>query len=209
MPQSQSNIYKELSADMRDSLKQIYRQIASASTEEDSVAAKSEALFTEASDQLNEVVKATENAAMDIMDIVEKQLEQTEADGELLKELDGKIPAKTLARLRQSNARLAADLTSVLTALSFQDITGQRIKKVMSALAAIENSVVDLYLSSGLAMDAAEKNPGKSAQAIKSDTRKAMEEYAEGKKSASELKGPASTPVSQRAIDDMLAQLGL
>lgn len=210
MPQAnpENNVYKELSADMRNSLKQIYKQIASAS-KENSAAARSEALFTEASDQLKEVVKATESAAMNIMDIVENQLDRTDANAELLSSLEGQADAEILEQLRLNNEKLASDLTSVLTALSFQDITGQRIEKVMSALVAIENSVVELYLSSGLAMEAAEKNPEKPVETIKAEAHKAVEEYSGARKTGSELKGPSSNAVSQSAIDDMLAQLGL
>ncbi len=204
-----NSIYKELTADMRDSLKNIYKQIASASEAGDSAAARSEALFTEASDELHEVVKATESAAMNIMDIVEKQLARVAAEGQLLASLEGKVPEDVLRQLREANHGLSTDLTSVLTALSFQDITGQRIKKVMSALGAIENSVVELYLSSGLAMEAAEKNPDKTAEAIKKESKEAVKGYSGAKITGSELKGPSANSVSQAAIDDMLAQLGL
>ena len=77
----------------------------------------------------------------------------------------------------------------------------------MAALAAIERSVVDLYLASGLVMEAAEKNPQKDAQAIKNDAEKAVREFRETGKS--QLKGPDASGASQAAIDDMLAQLGL
>lgn len=211
MPQAHDgkDIYKELSADMRNSLKHIYRQITTAS-QEDSAAAKSEALFSEASDQLNEVVKATESAAMDIMDIVEKQLDQTNANAALIASLQGKITDEALDTLRINNEKLATDLTSVLAALGFQDITGQRIKKVMSALLAIENSVLELYLSSGLVMEAAEKTPHKHADEIRAEAKKAVDDYnSSARKTGSELKGPSSDGVSQEAIDNMLAQLGL
>lgn len=207
MPEKHDGVYRELSADMRAGLRQIYRQISSASIEED--ATRSEALFSEASDQLQEVVKATESAAMNIMDIVEKQLELAEANARLLDSIAKQMPADEIAALRENNEKLTTDLTNVLTALSFQDITGQRIKKALGALKAIESSVVDLYLSSGLVMEAAEKNPHKSAGAIRAEARKAVDEYRENKKEGSELKGPDVNGISQDAIDGMLAQLGL
>lgn len=207
MSDQQSGVYKELNADMRDGLKNIYKQISSVS-KEDAQAASGE-LFTEASDQLNEVVKATESAAMNIMDIVENQLEQTEVTARLLVSQEGKMDVEVLDQLQAQNDKLASDLTSVLTALSFQDITGQRIRRVMAALSAIESSVVDLYLSSGVAMEVAEKNPDKSAEDIKAEAHKVVEEYGDTQKGDSQLKGPAKEAVSQAAIDDMLAQLGL
>lgn len=208
MSEQQSGVYKELNTDMRNGLKHIYKQISSVS-KEDAQAVASGELFTEASDQLNEVVKATESAAMNIMDIVEKQLEQTDNTAALLDSLDGKMDATALTQLRENNSKLAADLTSVLTTLSFQDITGQRIKRVMAAMSAIENSVVELYLSSGVAMEVAEKNPDKSADMIRAEAQKVVDEYGEVRKGDSKLKGPSKEGVSQKAIDDMLAQLGL
>lgn len=96
-----------------------------------------------------------------------------------------------------------------MTALSFQDITGQRIKRVVAALNKIENSVVELYVASGLIMDGAEKNPDKDALALQSEARKAVEDFRQNRKVASTLKGPDKDSVSQGAIDDLLAQLGM
>lgn len=207
MPDSQADgsVYRELSAEMRNGLKSIYQQISSASADD---AADTDALFNEASDQLKEVVKATESAAMNIMEIVEKQLEYAATNRKTIDALRvqyGDNPDFDI--LEKNNSTLIADLTSVLTALSFQDITGQRIKKVMEALTAIERSVVDLYLSSGLVMEAAEKNPQGNARAINTEAQKAVQEYRET--GGSRLRGPDSGGASQAAIDDMLAQLGL
>lgn len=203
-----SHVYKELSADMRDGLKNIYQRLSIAS-EEGGATLKQEALFNEASDQLKEVVKATESAAMNIMDIVEKQLDLTQTNASLLQALQNKLGGdEDLETLRANNARLSDDLTSVLTALSFQDIAGQRVKKVLQALNAIESHIVELYLSSGLIMEAAEKNPEKDTEALKEEARKAVENFRDGQKSST-LKGPDANGVSQAAIDDMLSQLGL
>lgn len=198
--QSESAIYKELNAEIRAGLKNIYEQISAASS-------NTNALFQEASDQLQEVLKATETAAMSIMDIVESQLQCAEQDAEQLAALEQKFPEeKALRILSEHNAHLNQSLTSVLTALSFQDITGQRLKKVSDALQCIEKSVVDLYLSSGLALEAAERDPRQDAKTIQQNAHKAVEEYRD---QPSKLKGPDVNGCTQSAIDDMLAQLGL
>lgn len=208
-PQPDRQVYRELSADMRTGLAKIYHLISSASLDGETVL-QSEALFTEASDQLKEVVKATESAAMDIMDIVEKQLEQAENNVAVLNRLADRLQGDSeLEALKTSNEKLVADLTQVMTALSFQDITGQRIKKVLNALNGIETSVVDLYLASGLVMDAAEKHPDANIESIKTEAQKALRDYREAQKSGPQLKGPDASGQSQAAIDDMLAQLGL
>lgn len=195
------NVYKQLSAEMRDGLKNIYHQASSAS------AHSTDALFTEASDQLEEVIKTTESAAMTIMEIVEKQQELTQESAAIIERIRQKLADDPdPLRLSGINESLANDLTTLLTSLSFQDIAGQRIKKAMAALGAIENSVLELYLSSGLIMDAAENPSGKDAEELRAEARKAVENIKENR---SQLKGPDKNAPSQAAIDDMLSQLGL
>ena len=84
--------------------------------------------------------------------------------------------------------------------------TGQRIKRVVSALSQIESMVVELYVSSGLLLDAADKNPTKNVDELHDEARQAVKEFNQGR---GELKGPDKAGVSQGAIDDMLSQLGL
>ena len=214
--QQDNMVFRQLSSDMRQGLKEIYQQISTASGEQAAPTA-TDALFHEASDDLDEVLKATESAAMDIMEVVERQLDlqaKSAASLQALREsLDGQ-PGGTeagahLERLVTINRSLGDDLTNLLTALSFQDITGQRIKRVMQALNKIEDSVVELYVSSGLIMDAAEKDPAKDAQTLKAEASKAVEDFRQNRQTGSCLKGPSKEGISQGAIDDMLAQLGL
>ena len=206
----QEAVYRQLSADMRQGLKDIYQQISTASSA-DGAAPATDALFHEASAQLDEVLRDTEAAAMSIMEIVEKQLELQAESAELIAAA-GEAPG--MARLAAINDELGSDLTTLLTTLSFQDITGQRIKKVVLALNGIERRVVDLYVASGLVMDGAEKDPAKDARTLQDEARQAVADFREsrkqpeGKPGGSELKGPDRNGVSQAAIDDMLAQLG-
>lgn len=211
----EQGVYRQLSADMRKGLKDIYRQISTVSNDTAIDGRKTDALFTEASDQLDEVVRTTESAAMSIMEIVEKHLDQQIESSAIISRIrGGSASAQDLERLTEINDSLGADLTSVLTTLSFQDITGQRIKRVVSALNAIEDSVVQLYISSGLIMDGAEKDPQKDSGTLQAEAQKAVDEFRENrlasaKSGTSELKGPDKNACSQTAIDDMLAQLGL
>lgn len=202
-------VYKQLSTDMRQGLKDIYQQISTASSDQASPVPETDALFHEASDQLDEVLKATETATMSIMEIVEKHLDLQAESAELLAAVrEGTATESQKVRLAEINSQLGDDLTSLLTTLSFQDITGQRIKRVVAALNKIENSVVELYVSSGLIMDGAEKDPAKNAQALKEEASKAVEDFRQNRKVVSSLNGPQEG-VSQGAIDDMLAQLGM
>ena len=79
----------------------------------------------------------------------------------------------------------------------------------MAALNAIEDSVVQLYISSGLIMEGAERDPAKDSDTLQAEAQKAVDDFRENRKAGSELKGPDKDGISQNAIDDMLAQLGL
>ncbi|MDR1777104.1 MAG: protein phosphatase CheZ [Desulfovibrio sp.] len=214
--QANATVYRELSATMRQGLKDIYQQISTASSEAspdaELQAPATDILFHEASAQLDEVLKATESAAMSIMEIVEKHLElQAESAAILERMRSGGASESQEERLREINDLLGQDLTVLLTDLSFQDITGQRIKKVVAALNQIESRVVELYVSSGLVMEGAEKDPSRDAASLRDEADKAVRNFKNTRKegTSGQLKGPDAGGCSQDAIDDMLSQLGL
>ena len=86
----------------------------------------------------------------------------------------------------------------IMTALSFQDLTGQRIKRIVTALQQIEKVVFELYMATGLSMKAMEQNPEKSVEEIRQAS----------KARATQLKGPQAG-ATQTDVDDLLSQLGL
>lgn len=204
------SVYRQLNDDMREGLKRIYQQISEATSGQMLGCDEADHLFNEASDQLREVMEATEKATMSILEVVEKQLERQEESAELLAAVaNGTATPGQVERLRNINSGLGDDLTTVITTLSFQDITGQRIRKVVEALNRIEGTVVELYVSSGLFLDGAEKHPDKGAQELRDEVKQAVEDFRNSRSESSQLKGPSSDGCSQNAIDDMLAQLGL
>ena len=153
------SVYRQLNDDMREGLKRIYQQISEATSGQLLGCDEADHLFNEASDQLREVMEATEKATMSILEVVEKQLERQMESAELIEALlNGSASAEQKERLKAINTDLGDDLTNEITTLSFQDITGQRIKKVVEALNRIEGTVVELYVSSGLFLDGAEKS---------------------------------------------------
>ena len=198
MAEQDNGVYRRLSADMRRGLKDIYQQISTASND------------TAIDGRKTDVVKATESAAMSIMEIVERHFEQQAESAAIIARIKaGEASTADIDKLAAINDSLGADLNSVLTTLSFQDITGQRIKKVVAALNAIEDSVVQLYISSGLIMEGAERDPAKDSDTLQAEAQKAVDDFRDNRKAGSELKGPDKDGISQNAIDDMLAQLGL
>ncbi|WP_457570412.1 protein phosphatase CheZ [Desulfovulcanus sp.] len=199
-----SEFYRKLSEDMREGLGAIYREITQADQVEGELPEltkeEAEEILHETSDQLDAVIKTTEKATEDILAIVEKQLEQSSHIISVLEKVKngGQDAMQVIDWLIVKNNELNNDLVKILTALSFQDLTGQRMKRVIASLRKIEEHVLKLYLMSGLSIKTKEKEPEKDFETIK----------AESEKKVSELKGPQMN-VSQADVDDLLAQLGL
>ena len=202
-------VYRQIGEEMQKGLKNIYHQITATATAEGSDRQNPKALFTEASSQVAELVKATQAAAMNIMDLVEEQAKNAEAAGEIIRELKKEGPQSArLAELEEYNASLVTALEQVLTALSFQDITGQRLRKVTDALKHIESSVLELYLASGLALEVAAQQENGDAEAVNEEAWQMVENFRETGHVKSQLKGPDNNAMSQESIDRLLAELG-
>lgn len=201
----EGEFYRRLSEEMLNGIQGIFQTINQTKTADEGKKegaadqAETEQLFNEASKQLDEIMTTTEQAASQIMEVIEKQQDLSAENVELIS-LAGqrKLDAGEIERLHELNNSLDEDLTTILTALSFQDLTGQRIKKIIATLGRIEHTAFDLFMSTGLAMKAHAENPDKDIKTIQT----------EAKQKASELKGP-SLDTNQQDVDDLLAQLGL
>ena len=199
----ESEFYKRLNEEMRQGLQHIYREINQAAKVENGNQVESEKrqadqFFQEAALQLDKILETTETATTEIMDIVEKHMDLQAESGALLAALAQEGDAAPLERLRTVNSDLGADLMRIMTTLSFQDLTGQRIKRIIGAIKKVEQIVFDLYLSTGIQLKAREQAPDKPISELK----------AEATQKVSALKGP-QTKTNQGDVDDLLAQLGL
>lgn len=202
----ESEFHKRLNQEMRDGLQDIYKEIVQAAkhgseqtAEGDGGRHQADQLFQEAAQQLDNILQTTESATSEIMDIVEKHMELQAECAAILDGLPGGYAGpKEVTRLKSANAALGEDLMRIMTTLSFQDLTGQRIKRIITAIKKVEQIVLDLYLSTGLQIRAQAQAPDRNIEDLK----------AEAKQKVSELKGPQSD-VKQGDVDDLLAQLGL
>ncbi|GFM38354.1 protein phosphatase CheZ [Desulfovibrio psychrotolerans] len=200
----ESEFYRRISEDMRDGLQSIYKEISSAAKKENggpeaSPQAQTNQLFSEASMQLDEVRVTLEEATGKIMDVLELQMVLRTKAASHLKDLSARYANdKDVKALLTLEDNLGNSLTDIMTHLSFQDLTGQRIKRIINAIQRIEATVLDLYLSTGLIIKAREENPEEDFDALE----------AKSKQKVSELKGP-TRDASQNDVDDLLAQLGL
>ena len=207
----ESEFYRRISKDMRSGLKRIYNEVSVAqrgSGMEVDEKAAADKLFHDASEQLSEVLKQTEEAANSIIEMLEKHIElQALATEFLEKAHKGRITPMEWERLREINATLNEDLAVLMTTMSFQDLTGQRIKKAVAAIKQLESTVLELYVSSGLMLKAHEEKPGQSMNDLEAKTKAVVADITQ-KVVGSELKGPTDT-TGQADIDDLLAQFGL
>ena len=201
---AESEFYRSLNKDMMQGLQGIYQEITLATGRKSASAFSHEKentdrILSDASRQLDEILITTEEATLTIMNTVEKHMELQETVRNILSHAEtGSLTAEELEQLNEINAKMSDDLINIMTTLSFQDLTGQRIKKIVAALHTIEKTVFDLYMSTGLVLLAKEKTPEKDFKEIKEET----------KQMVSELKGP-QLATSQSSVDDLLSSLGL
>lgn len=200
---TEGEFYRSISTDLQDGLKSIYREITAAASNGQAsgtpVSADStDEIFSEASRQLGEILVTTETATESIMTVVEKHLERNAQSMAILDRIGASADAEDVAALRSGAETLDQDLMEIMTTLSFQDLTGQRIKRIVTALQQIEKVVFELYMATGLSMKAMAENPDQPVEEIRQAS----------KARASELKGPQPDS-SQSDVDDLLSQLGL
>lgn len=102
-------------------------------------------------DKLQYVIEQTEEAAHKTMSVVEKYILQMDELADHIRPI--KEPAESAAYLKKFKNSLEDDLTDILTTQSFQDITGQAIKKVITLVNEIEAELVRLITTFGIKME--------------------------------------------------------
>lgn len=95
--------------------------------------------FNKVADQLNAIVRATEDATNTIM-------EATEESSAIAEDLKDKIH---LDEVSDKLDRITANANRVFEACTFQDITGQRISKIVSTMNLLEGTLSSLVVIIG------------------------------------------------------------
>lgn len=104
-----------------------------------------------ASLQLSEITKATEEATHSIMGQVESVLDNQDLLLHHIEAIEkGVNLAKEVGELRQVTADNKDILLDIITGLSFQDLTGQKIKTIISLIEEIEKRIIHLIVTFGL-----------------------------------------------------------
>jgi len=102
-------------------------------------------------DQLQLVIERTESAANKTMGIVEKYILSMDDFAGHIRSVTG--PDESVAYLKSFKNNLEDDLTEILTTQSFQDLTGQTIKKVIHLVGELESELVRLITTFGMKME--------------------------------------------------------
>ncbi|NTW60546.1 MAG: hypothetical protein HGA43_15445 [Nitrospirae bacterium] len=103
-------------------------------------------------DRLQFVITKTEEAANKTMSIVEKYIMKMDEAADHIRKVQG--PPETVSYLKQFKNELEDDLTVILTTQSFQDLTGQTIKKVIALVGELESELVKLIATFGVKIEA-------------------------------------------------------
>jgi chemotaxis protein CheZ len=99
-------------------------------------------------DKLQFVISKTEDAANKTMGIVERYFEEGDDFSSHLDKIEG--PEDSLNYLKTFKDSLDNDMTSILTAQQFQDVTGQTIKKVIYLVNNVEMELLRLITNFGM-----------------------------------------------------------
>jgi chemotaxis protein CheZ len=130
-------------------------------------------------DKLQFVIDKTEEAANKTMGIVEKYILIIDDLASHIRNI--KEPEESVNYLKNFKNDLEDDLTEILTTQSFQDLTGQTIKKVITLVGDIEGELVKLITTFGVKLE----QGGSAEEAV-----------------------AVSEEVSQAGVDDLLKDFG-
>lgn len=135
--------------------------------------------FPEASQHLNAITGDLEDAANNIMNILEGLIEDGEKTHRLIAEvgkfadaLDGDARSVFAAKVKEVdmiNNKMKSSMTDMFANLSFHDLSGQKVKKVVTALSTVEKKIFELAKDFGFGENELGKSKEQHAPAIKQD----------------------------------------
>lgn len=153
--------------------------------------------FPEASSQLTAVTGDLESAANNIMTIIEFLLDEHEKSCSLIEELEawaeglpdesGKEGLRIIGELKGKNTTSKDSMMDILASMSFHDLSGQKLKKVIGSLGAVEDKLLNLAEKFGFTLTA---TTGTGECAANGDI------------------APAGSRLEQDVVDKLLKELG-
>lgn len=164
------------------------------------------------SDQLEGIIETTEQAANTIMDNLDRMNQMVAENKSLITALqNGTVNGGTLAPdvaadlaptldvLAKHNGEYLDLITDTFTQMSFQDLTGQRLQRIIKLVGEIEEKITKMVISFGLKLTEREKNPELSAEELQKKVDEQVQLLAGPQKKGGGL--------DQDGIDDLLNSL--
>lgn len=151
-----------------------------------------------ASGHLSDLIKMTEDGTLEVMrltEMIQDNRDRVAKDlATILQNLQLQDSSKLAEDLERVKTLLADDgkhLTEIMTALSFQDLVAQRVKKLVTILDEVQNKLMELVIVFGL------QQHGEKA-VVEGTAGHLLKQLEESKK----------TVMKQQVADDILAQFG-
>jgi len=151
-----------------------------------------------ASGHLSDLNKMTEDGTLEVMrltEMIQDNRDRTAKDLAVVVEILQAVDAVKLAeRLEKVSAVMAEDgkhLSDIMTALSFQDLVAQRVKKLVAILDDVQSKLVELVVIFGIQQNGENRSVEGTAGHL-------LKQLDESKKTA----------MKQQVADDILAQFG-
>ncbi|WP_297211671.1 MULTISPECIES: protein phosphatase CheZ [Thermodesulfovibrio] len=169
---SQSDLFKEVgkvARKLHDSLKS-FREALDPRLKE--IATQQ---MPRAVDQLQMVIDKTEEAANKTMEIVEKYILKMDDLANHIREIQG--PEASVNFIKEFKNSLEDDLTEILTTQSFQDLTGQVLKKVINLVGDLEVELLKLITTFGLKIEEKKTVPKEVEKVSQEDVDDLLKEF--------------------------------
>ena len=140
----------------------------------------------------------TEKGALEVMRLTEiiqdnhaRAAKELAAVGAVLEAVDCRTLAARLGKTAQELGENDKHLMDIMTALSFQDLVAQRVKKLVTIIEDVQCKLVELVVVFGLKQDGlAPETQGKAGEMLK------------------QLEASKSTAIKQDLADELLAEFG-
>ena len=152
----------------------------------------------DAAERLEYVIQTTEQASNQTLDTAEEALQHLELIQMLLKE---NISSDDLDNIKLEITKISENLTNIMLAQSFQDLTGQVLNRVILVISSLEQSLIQLIEHSGHEYDLIPD------RVQSEEDKKAKEMIGVGPNVTQKSK--KDSVETQEDIDDLLSGLGI
>jgi chemotaxis protein CheZ len=175
--------------------------------------------------KLQDIVEMTEKATMVIMDISEDiqegcdeikknlaEIQKIHFIGRLENEAQKEEQGKLIAAIESTDMlikNIIINISRILESLSFQDLSGQQIKKILSVLSSVQVQLLSMLVTFGVKL----KKKGEYESLAVGEKEDLVHQEVDKMKSKVsddvwEAEEEGDGPLNQDAVDDLLAELG-